>query len=130
MVAGAEAKRHPEKNRERGAESPWRLSLLEGTADAYGSGGNKITQSQSRILNDLPVPELQSSFREAWPGGLSGRLFGDTWLSGGDSGQPSFHRELPLHRVNSVVFVLCNPPKSPVKHNSQELALRLAHNEH
>lgn len=44
-------------------------------------GGSKITQSQSQILNDLPVPELQSSFREAWLGGLSGRLFGDTWLS-------------------------------------------------
>ena len=77
-------------------------------------GGSKITQSQSQILNDLPVPELQSNFREAWLDGLSGRLFGDTWLSSEDSGQPSFHSQLPLLRVNSVVSVLCNPPKIPV----------------
>ena len=47
LVAGAEAKRHPEKNTERGAESRWRLSLLEGTADACGSGGqqdNPVTE--------------------------------------------------------------------------------------
>lgn len=75
-------------------------------ADACGSGGSEITRSQSRILNDLPVPALQSSFREAWLGGLSGRLFGDTWLSGGDSGQPSFHSELPLLSINSGVCAL------------------------
>lgn len=98
-------------------------------ADACGSGGSEITRSQSRILNDLPVPALQSSFREAWLGGLSGRLFGDTWLSGGDSGQPSFHSELPLLSINSGVSVLCNP-KKPSQHNSQGLALCLVHHEH
>lgn len=80
--------------------------------------GQRDNPAQSRILNDLPVPELQSSFREAWLGGLSGRLFGDTWLSGGDSGQPSFHSKLPLLRVNSVVSVLCNP-KKPSQYNSR-----------
>ena len=63
-------------------------------------GGSKITQSQSRILNDLPVPELLSSLREAWLGGVSGRLFGDTWLSSGYSGQPSYHSQLPVLRLN------------------------------